>query len=100
MDAKYDIVDGSPDEVMLLVCDWLHSIGQNQFHVMLLFLSGMLFLLRVYMSVMCFKKILCGFQDKEVESLSSVRTSLSIVQTLFIQATSVRMMWLFRPDSH
>jgi hypothetical protein len=40
MDAKYDIVDGSPDEVMLLVCDWLHSIGQNQFCVMLLIYQG------------------------------------------------------------
>jgi hypothetical protein len=52
------------------------------------------------MSVMCFKKILCEFQDREVESLVSVRTSFSTVQTLFSQATSVRMTWLFHPDSH
>jgi len=45
----------------LLVCDWLHSVGQNHFYVKLLFKSGMLFIFGVYMSVLCFKKILRGF---------------------------------------
>jgi hypothetical protein len=35
------------------------------------------------MSIMCFKKILCGIQNSEVGSLASVRTT-----------------WLFRPDAH
>jgi hypothetical protein len=24
----------------MLVCDWLHSVGQNHFYVMLLFIKG------------------------------------------------------------
>jgi len=44
---------------------------------------------------MCFKKILCGFQDREVKSLASVQTSLSAVRTIISQATSVRTMWFF-----
>jgi hypothetical protein len=38
---------------------------------------------------MCFKKILCGFQDREIEFLAYVQTSLSTVQTLISQVTSV-----------
>jgi hypothetical protein len=60
----------------------------------------MLFIFRIYMLVMCFKKILCGFQDSEVRSLASVQTSMLTVQTLISQATSVRTTWLFHSDSH
>jgi len=45
---------------------------------------------RVYTSVMHFKKTLCGFQDRVVRSLASVRTTWYSVQTLIGQATSIR----------
>jgi hypothetical protein len=38
----------------LLVCNWLHSVGQNHFYVMML-LSREAVLYRVYSSVMFFK---------------------------------------------
>lgn len=53
----------------------------------------MLFIFRICISIICFKKIMCGFQDREVKSLASVRTSLSAVQTLISQVASVRTMW-------
>jgi hypothetical protein len=67
----------------MLVCDWLHSVGQNHFYVMLLFKSRMLFIFRIYMSLCASKKILCEFQDGEVISFASVWTT-----------------WLFHSDSH
>jgi hypothetical protein len=39
------------------------------------------------MLVMCFKKIMCGFQDREAESLVFIQTSMSTVRTLISQAT-------------
>jgi hypothetical protein len=45
----------------LLVCNWLHSIEQNHFYVMML-LHREAALSRVYTSVLFFKKTLCGFQ--------------------------------------
>jgi hypothetical protein len=55
----------------------------------------MLFIFKIYMLVMSFKKILCGFQDSEVRSLAFVRTSLLTVRTLISQATSIRTTWFF-----
>jgi hypothetical protein len=49
----------------MLVCDWLHSVRQNYFNVMLLLRDIVIF--RVYTLVMCFKKTLCRIQDSEVQ---------------------------------
>jgi hypothetical protein len=47
--------------------------------------SRMLFIFRVFNSVMCFKKILCRFQDSVVVSLASVWTALYNIRTLISQ---------------
>jgi hypothetical protein len=44
----------------LLVCNWLHSIGQNHFYVMMI-LYREAALSRIYTYVLFFKE-LCGFQ--------------------------------------
>jgi len=37
----------------LLVCDWLHFVGQNHFYVMMLF-NRVLVIFRVFISELCF----------------------------------------------
>jgi hypothetical protein len=49
---------------------------------------GMLFIFRVFYSDMCFKKILCRFQEREVGSQASVRTAQYNIRTLISQQHS------------
>jgi hypothetical protein len=81
----------------LLVCDWLYSVGQNHFYVMMLIIQGC-FYIQSLTSVMFFKKTLCRSQDSEVQSLASVRTTWYSVQMLIYQASSVQTTRTFRPD--
>jgi len=56
----------------------------------------MLLLFRIYISFLCFKKILCGIQDSEVNPLHPSRWRGYYVWTFISQATSVQTAWLFR----
>jgi len=38
----------------LLVCNWLHSVGQNHFHVMMLFIKGSVIFRSLLFSEICF----------------------------------------------
>jgi hypothetical protein len=82
----------------LLVCDWLHSVGQNHFYVMMLFIQGCCFIQSLHFSyelqedsVQLSKQ--CSsvpFHPSEQRGIPSKRSSIKV--------SSVRTMRTFRPD--
>lgn len=85
---------------ILLVCDWLHSIGQNHFYVMLLIYQGCCLYSESTFQLCASRRFCVDFKTVKFKSLAFVRTTWYSVRTLISQATSIRMMRTFRPDSH
>jgi hypothetical protein len=84
----------------LLVCDWLHSIRQNPFYVMILIIQGCYFIQSLHFS--------CELQEDYVQDskqCSSVplhpsRRCVFPSGCSSVKASSVWMMRFFRPDVH
>jgi hypothetical protein len=82
----------------LLVCDWLHSVGQNHFYVMMLIIQGCCFIRSLHFSFEL-QRILCA----EFKSVSSIPLQLSgrcviLPRRSTVQASLVQMTRTFRLD--
>jgi hypothetical protein len=82
----------------MLVCDWMHSVRQNHFYVMLLFNQGYCYesTLRLRAS----RRLYTKFKIVEFRSLAYVQTTWYSIRTLISQATFVWTTRSFYPNSH
>jgi len=82
----------------MLVCNWLHFVGQNHFHVMMLFIRGSVIFRSLLFQRYVSRRFCIDFKPEKLDPLHpSGRRDIPSGRST-VQASSVRMMRTFRLD--
>jgi hypothetical protein len=83
---------------VLLVFDWLHSVGQNYFHVIMLFIQGCCFIRSLHFSFVLQRRLCAEFKAVSTVPLQPPGRRVIPFGHSTIQASSVRTMRTFCLD--
>jgi hypothetical protein len=82
----------------LLVCDWLHSVGQNHFYVMMFFIQGCCFIRSLHFSFVLQRRLRAEFKAVSTVPLQPAGWRIIPSGRSTVQASSIRMTRTFHPD--
>jgi hypothetical protein len=83
---------------ILLVCDWLHSVRQNHFYVMMLIIQGCCFIQSLHFSFELQRRLCAEFKVVSTVPLQPSERHVILSRRSTIQASFVRTTRTFRPD--
>jgi hypothetical protein len=82
----------------VLVCDWLHSVGQNHFYVMMLFTQGCCFIWSLHFSFVLQRRLCVEFKAVSTIPLQLFGRRVIPSGCSTVQASSIQTTRTFRPD--
>jgi hypothetical protein len=82
----------------LLVCNWVHSVGQNHFHVMLLFIRGLVIFRSLLFQRYVSRRFCIDFKSKKSDPLHPSGQHDVLFGRSTVKASSVRTTRTFHPD--